>query len=74
MAQRRHRNAGQSVEILLALGIRNPTTASVTESDRQPCVGIHDVRHRDDSKNENGGHRRPNQATSFNQKSRERVA
>ncbi|MDD2743662.1 MAG: hypothetical protein PHV02_15465 [Rhodocyclaceae bacterium] len=46
----------------------------MTESDRQAGIGIHDVRHSDDSKNENGGHRRPNQTTPYKEISRERVA
>jgi hypothetical protein len=45
MAEGGYGNSRQCVEILLACGIGNPASLSVTERHRQPGIGIHDMRH-----------------------------
>ena len=68
VTERQHGNPGQRIQILLALGIGNPASLTMTEGHGQPGVGIHHMRHEPTPKNENGGqcrrnHRDPNDRT-----------
>jgi hypothetical protein len=40
-----HGDAGQGIEVRLALLIENTTAFAVSEGDRQPPVSVHQMRH-----------------------------
>ena len=45
VTQRVHRDARQGIEVKLAFGIGHPASVAMTESNWQPGVSVHDMRH-----------------------------